>query len=223
MPLGRGGNREIAMKQTIGILKENKRLYIALNLLFYGSIVVGLFYGFLRPDIGEEMAKWGASALMEAPPTAPAVFAYLRGSFVAATVFTFLGNLFMCSISIGLGLIFPPIVVLVVPFLTGMGFVWGAAFGSALLSIGSWSLLAHLVTFAIEGQSIILVVFILLRTCDAILRPQRFGETSRWSAYRRALGQTGRLYVLIIVILLVGAIYEAFEILYIVKIPELVL
>jgi hypothetical protein len=35
------------------------------------------------------------------------------------------------------------------------------------------------------------------------------------------LGQTARLYVLIIVILLVGAVYEAFELVYIVKIPEL--
>ena len=210
------------MKETIRILKENKRLYIALSLLFYGSIVVGLCYGLLRPDVGEEMAKWGVSALLEAPPTAPAIFAYLRGSFVAAAVFTFLGNLFMCTISIGLGLVFPPIVVLALPFLTGMGFLWGAAFGPVVFTIGSWSPLAHLLTFAIEGQSIIFVLFIMLRTCDAILRPQRFGETSRWSAYRRALAQTGRLYVLIVVVLLVSAIYEAFEMLYIVKIPELI-
>lgn len=212
----------MAMKETICLLKENRRLYLALNLLFYGSIVVGLFYGFLRPDVGEEMAKWGASALIEAPPTAPAIFAYLRGSFVAAAVFTFFGNLFMCSISIGLGLVFPLIVVLAVPFATGMGFVWGAAFSPVTLSIGSWSLVAHLVTFAIEGQSIILVLFIMLRTFDAILRPQRFGETSRWSAYRRALGQTGRLYLLIVVILFVSAVFEAFEMLYIIKIPEFV-
>lgn len=210
------------MKETVRILKQNKRLYIALNLLFYGSIVVGLLYGLLRPDIGEEMAKWGVSALIEAPPTAPAIFAYLRGSFVAAAVLTFLGNLFMCSISIGLGLVFPPIVVLVIPFLTGMGFLWGAAFGPVVASIGSWRPVVHLLAFAIEGQSIVLVLFIMLRTCDAVLRPERFGETSRWSAYRRALAQTGRLYVLIVVILLVGAIYEAFEILYIVKIPKLV-
>jgi hypothetical protein len=210
------------LKETIRILKENRRLYITLNLLFYGSIVVGLFYGFLRPDVGEEIAEWGVSALIEAPSTTPAIFAYLRGSFVAAAVFTFLGNLLMCSISIGLGLVFPPIVVLVIPLLTGVGFIWGVAFGSVVLSTGSWSALVHLLTFAIEGQSIILVLFIMLRTCDAILRPHRFGETSRWSAYRQALGQTGRFYMLIVVILLVSAIYEAFEILYIVKIPELV-
>lgn len=89
-------------------------------------------------------------------------------------------------------------------------------------SLGPLTQLAHLLTFAIEGQSIVLVGFIMLRTCDAILRPHRFGEVSRWSAYRRALGQTGRLYVLVIVILLVGAIYEAFELIYIVKVPEYV-
>lgn len=222
MPLAQGGDGKIAMKETIRILKEDRRLYIALNLLFYGSIVVGLFYGFLRPEVGEEIAKWAVSALIEAPPTAPAVFAYLRGNFVAAAVFTFLGNLLMYSLSIGLGLVLPPIVLLVIPLLTGTGVVWGAAFGSVVLFIGSLSLLAHLVTFAIEGQSIILALFILLRTCDAILRPQRFGEISRWSAYRRALGETRRLYMLIIVTLLVGAIYEAFEMTYIVKIPELV-
>jgi hypothetical protein len=160
-----------------------------------------------------------------------------------------------------------------------MGFVWGAAFGPVTLSIGSWSPLVHLLTFAIEGQSITLVLFIMLQACDAILstamhkfvpgfrylvilsrsaakaknpvfalqerdssafglrmtnailgmnlrigvlRPHRFGETSRWSAYRRALGQTGRLYVLIIVILLVGAIYEAFGLVYVVRLHELI-
>ena len=209
------------MKDSIHILREHKRLYVVLNLLFYGSIVVGLFYGFLRPDVGVKMAEWGASALIEAPPTAPAVFGYLRGSFVAAAVFTFLGNLFMCSIFVGLGLVFPPSVILAVPFSIGMGFVWGAAFGPLIHYIGSWSPLVHLLTFAIEGQSITLVLFIMLRTCDAVLRPHRFGETSRWSAYRRALGQTGRLYVLIVVILFVAAIYEAFELVYIVKLHEL--
>ena len=125
------------MKQAIGVLKENKRLYVALNLLFYSSIGVGLIFGFLRSDVGEKMAEWGATALMEAPPTDPAVFAYLRGSFVGAAVFTFFGNLVLCSIAIALGLIFPPIVLLAVPFMTGMGFLWGAAFpdGSAFYSL----------------------------------------------------------------------------------------
>jgi hypothetical protein len=138
------------VKETILILRENKRLYVALNLLFYGSIVVGLFYGFLRPDVGEEMAKWGASALLEAPPTAPAILAFLRGSFVAATVFTFLGNLFLCSLSIGLGLIFPPIVILALPFLTGMGFLWGAGFAAAL-SIGPLTPTCPLVNLCHRG------------------------------------------------------------------------
>jgi hypothetical protein len=209
------------MKETLRILRENKRLYIALNLLFYGSILVGLAYGFMRPGVAEEMAKWGASALLEAPPTAPAMFAFLRGSFLTAALFTFLGNLSLCTLSIGLSLVFPPIVILALPFLTGMGFLWGAAFAAAL-SLGPLTLLAHLLAFAIEGQSIILVGFIMLRTFDAILRPQRFGEVSRWSAYRRALGQTGRLYVVILVILLVGAIYEAFELVYVVKVSEYV-
>jgi hypothetical protein len=60
----------------------------------------------------------------------------------------------------------------------------------------------------------------MLRTFDTILRPQRFGTDSRWSAYRRALGQPGRLYVVILVILLVGAIYQGFELVYVVKVSE---
>jgi hypothetical protein len=142
------------MKETLRIVSENKRLYVALSLLFYGSIVVGPFYGFLRPDVGEQMAKWGASALLEAPPTAPAILAFLRGSFLTAAAFTFLGNLSLSSLAIGLGLVFPPVVILGLPFLTGMGFLWGAASAGAL-SLGPLTLLAHLLAFASEGQSTI--------------------------------------------------------------------
>jgi hypothetical protein len=57
------------MKKTLRILRENKRLYLTLNLLCYVSIVVRLVYDYLRPGVGEEMAKWGAAVLLETSPT----------------------------------------------------------------------------------------------------------------------------------------------------------
>jgi hypothetical protein len=219
------------MKKAVRILRENKPLYMALNLLFYGSVVVGLFYGFLRPDAGAEMAKWGPSALvwdcLEVAVntlTAPAVIyafgagitllamllAILGGSSAVMAWFAFLGNLFLCTLSIALGLFLSPIVILALPFLTGIGFLWGAG-SAAALPVGPLALLVHSFILAIEGQSIILAEFIMVRAYNAIFRPHRLGEVSRWSAYRRALGETGRLYMLIIFTLVVGAISHGLE------------
>jgi len=44
-----------------------------------------------------------------------------------------------------------------------------------------------------------------------LLLPQRHGFDNRWQAYLGGLRATAQLYMLVILILLIGAVYEAFE------------
>jgi len=50
----------------------------------------------------------------------------------------------------------------------------------------------------------------------AVFKPESVGSTTRWSAYKIGLTRTGRIYLLVALVLAAAAVYEAFEVIYIV-------
>jgi hypothetical protein len=77
----------------------------------------------------------------------------------------------------------------------------------------------HYVTMLIEGEAYVIAIFASTRLIEALVWPSRFGESSRASAYVKAIIDNFKLLIVVAIILAIGALYEAFELLFILMRP----
>jgi hypothetical protein len=77
-------------------------------------------------------------------------------------------------------------------------------------------MIPHGLTLLLEGQAYILAIFAACRLGQVLLWPESIGQTSRWRAYLAGLRETALVYILVAVVLLASALWEAFEVIYIV-------
>ena len=72
-------------------------------------------------------------------------------------------------------------------------------------------LIPHSLTLLIEGQAYVIAMLAAFLHGRAWLWPRSVGATTRWQGYRARLRLTARLYLLVIGLLLIGAVYEVAE------------
>ena len=80
------------------------------------------------------------------------------------------------------------------------------------------TLIPHSLTLLIEGQAYVLAAFAAYVQGRMFLWPQRHGSHTdakmHWEGYKAGVQATCRLYALVILTLLAGAIYEGVEVMY---------
>jgi hypothetical protein len=80
-----------AFKQAFALIRQNLKLYLVLNILYYGLIAAAMAYVFAYPQVQQELM---AATMTEASKEIPIVFnAYVSGNFAVAVIGTFLVNL----------------------------------------------------------------------------------------------------------------------------------
>jgi hypothetical protein len=73
-------------------------------------------------------------------------------------------------------------------------------------------MIPHSLTLVLEGQAYVLAVFAAYLHGMAFLRPHTVGLASHREGYLAGLKMTGRVYVLVILVLAAAAVYEAVEV-----------
>jgi hypothetical protein len=179
-----------------------------MNIVFYGLFLLCMIVALVWPQLQEKTLA-GVDQDLSAPwLESTVVAAYSNGNILAAGFYTLLMNLIVGSC---LTMTLPS---LIIPF---SGLLMG------LYRAGSWgflfapieneaSLIPHYLTLLIEGQAYILVMFAVFLHGKAFLFPKSIGMESRRSGYKYGIAQTAWLYLPISGILVLGAIYEAFEV-----------
>ena len=198
------------LKATLEPIRSNRRAYRAINLAYYGLILVtmavtaalpGVRDGLLA-SVRESLASGGLSPIAEI---------YGSRSLLPIVAVTLAANLFVGSLAT---ITFPSAIV---PF-SGLALggvraaAWGVLFspdlsGLTAAKIGAGAFIAGLLF--LEGQGYVLAMLAAWLQGRAVLRPDRVGASSLWPAYRRSLGITLCIYVWVVLVLLVAAVYEA--------------
>lgn len=193
------------------IIKNNKREYFTLNILYYGLVVISMAFTFAFPEVQKGLLNVVRNALEEYPLI---VEAYSSGNFPLATALTFLINLALASF---VYITFPS---LIIPF---GGIVLGCvrAIGWGLILAPTSSELAramitHSLVLVLEGQGYVLAMFAVFVLWKGVLWPESVGEKTRLKAYLKGIKKTAHVYILVTLTLAISAIYEAFEVIYIV-------
>lgn len=195
-------------QRPFGIVRANLRVYLVLNGAAYGLALVGFAVGLAFPALNEArytaLVDDGTAELVGWLVTNPPLFALM-----------ILGvNLFRLSL---ITILVPS---LIVPF-AGLAFFayWAVETGITLVPATpeSWvALIPHSLTLIIEFQGYVVLLLGAFLLGKYWLIPRSTGAITRRQGYLRGLQQIGLLALPALALLIVGALWEAYSLRYVI-------
>jgi len=206
---------ENMFNEALSLVRKCIKGYMFLNALYYGLIVAFMGYAFVFPESQSALTGviTAATAFQPNFPIAIIVEAYRSGNFPLAAVLTFCFNLALGSFS------FITVPSMLLPFggvVTGTirAAMWGIIFAPTSPE-QVLILIPHSLTIVLEGQAYVLAMFASYVQWKGVLRPKVVGAETRLKAYSVGINNTLNIYVLVVMVLAVSAVYEAFEVIYV--------
>jgi len=192
------------------LVKENKRAYIVINVLYYGLVLVFMGVAAFNPELQSELIRSVGQGFMTGP-LAVVGTAYINAEVLKAIGLTFLVNLFLGSLLV---ITVPSLIIPFFGLLMGIyrAALWGLIFypGHPDMQI---IMIPHSLTLVLEGQAYILVLLAAYLQGRAFLFPKSIGIDGHLRGYLEGLKRTGKVYLLVTLTLIVAAIYEVLEVL----------
>jgi hypothetical protein len=204
------------MKPIISALrtiKEFRRAYIVLNLVYYGLVICGMAYVALHPSLQQSLLDAVRSAFGQEPLSTVAG-AYTGGQVLLAIALTFVVNLTIASF---LWITLPSLVVPFSGIVTGAcrAVLWGVLLSPSSPEMSA-VMIPHSLTLILEGQAYILAMLAAYIQGRAFLWPATVDATTHGEGYRAGVKRSLRLYLLVAIVLAVAAVYEVLEVIFII-------
>ena len=205
------------LKSAWGLVLENRRAYIVLNVVYYGLVVIFMIYVAFNRPLQQSLLEAVGATFMTGP------LSIVGQSYANAQVFKAILVTFVVNLSIGsFGSITLPS--LIIPFSGTLVGIYRAILWGLILSPANpdlrLAMIPHSLTLIIEGQAYILTMLAAYIQGRAFLWPKTIGLERRGQGYLEGLKRTGKLYVLVILTLLVAAIYEVIEVVIMIKLVQ---
>jgi hypothetical protein len=190
------------------VLRTNARAYLAMNAGGYGLFLLGFLVGILFPDLSEAQ-----HARLTADGTADLVRSLINNPWVFALTILAVNTVKMGALTI----VLPS---LIVPF-SGIPLLayWAYTTGVTLVpasDIGWVALIPHSLTLVVEMQAYVLLVLGAYVLGRCWVWPRTAGADNRRRGYLHGLQQVGWLTLPAAILFVVGAVYEAFSLRYLV-------
>lgn len=191
------------IRKSLQIVKDNLRLYLFLNLFFYGLLALSVIYVSQQPELYMAVRKGLNTALRTGPLQSVYQVYHVERNIPLAAVATFLINF---VVGAGLMLTLPSFVV---PFIGILLMVyrfvlWGFIFGP-----GRILKIAAIGTLFLEGQGYILAGLAICLQGSQLIRRKHYGFATVKDAYKAGFKLTLQLYVLVAIVLFVAAVFES--------------
>jgi hypothetical protein len=197
------------IKNALAVVRQHRRAYLILNLAYYGLVILGMIYSAFNPGPQKMLLESVGQALTEGP-LAMVAGAYTSGKLLAAVALTFLVNFFVGSLgSIGL----PSLAIPFSGLLMGAyrALTWGVLFSPTDRQL-ALTMIPHSITLLLEGQAYILAMLAAVVQGQAFLWPATAGGQGRRQGFKAGVRQAAWVYVLVIGVLFIAAVYEAVEV-----------
>jgi hypothetical protein len=201
-----------AIQSALEPIKESRRAYIVLNLVYYGLVLCGMIYVAFNRSLQQSLLELVGSAFTQGPFSVVGS-AYVGGQVLQAMVLTFVVNLFIGSIAV---ITLPSLVIPFSGLLTGAyrAILWGLLL-SPTTPVLRWVMVPHSLVLILEGQAYILAMLAAYVQGRAFLWPCSVGVTTHRQGYGLGVKRSVRIYLLVVLVLAVAAVYEALEVIFI--------
>jgi hypothetical protein len=190
------------------ILRENARAYLVANATMYGLFLAGFVVGLPFPHLSQAQHD----RLID-DGTATLVQSLINNPWLFALMILGVNTLRMGALTIVLPSMIVPFAG--VPLFAYWAFTTGLTLVPAS-DIGWVALIPHSLTVIIEFQAYILLLLGVYLLGKYWIRPRTAGAENRRGGYVRGLQQLGWLSLPAAILFVVGAVYEAFSLRYLV-------
>jgi Stage II sporulation protein M len=195
------------LHKPLQIIRSNFRAYLTINAIVYGLVITGMVAAMLFPNLGATQV-----AIQEANGTADLV----RSLFNTPWLFA----LTILGVNVTSGALWIVLPSLIVPF-AGIAIFAYRTFTLGLVmspttKIMAVALIPHSLTILIEFQAYALLMFGAYIIGRSWVRPATIGTRNHRQGYVRGLQQLGWLSLSTLPLFIVGAIWEAFSLRYLV-------
>ncbi|HEY9639737.1 MAG TPA: stage II sporulation protein M [Coleofasciculaceae cyanobacterium] len=196
-----------SLRKPFQIIRTNFRAYLTINAIVYGLVIIGLVVAMVFPNLNATQV-----AIQEDNGTADLV----RSLFNNPWLF----SLTILGVNVTTGALWIVLPSLIVPF-AGIAIFAYKTFTLGLVmapttKIMAVALIPHSLTILIEFQAYALLVFGAYILGRSWVRPATIGTRNHRQGYVRGLQQLGWLSLPTLPLFIVGAIWEAFSLRYLV-------
>lgn len=200
------------LRESFQIIRAHRRAYVVMNVIAFGCCLLGFGAAMLFPELNasriNSLEDDGSIGLVLSVLSNPALFALL---IFAVNVFT-----------VGVASILLPS--MVVPFVGIAVFAYRALIIGMTLAPADRNaaigLIPHSLTLVIEFQAYILLMLGAYLLGKSWLTPASVAAQTRRQGYLHGLRQIGRLSLPALVLFVIGAVYEALSLVFLV--PQLI-
>ncbi len=195
------------LRKPVQIIRDNFRAYLIINAIVYGSVIAGMVAALVFPNLGANQV-----ATLEDSGTTGLVRSLLNTPW--------LFSLTILGVNVSVGVLYIVLPSLIVPF-AGIPIFAYRAFTLGLLlapitSIKAVAMIPHSLTALIEFQAYALLMFGAYILGRSWVRPATIGARNHRQGYVRGLQQLGWLSLSALPLFIVGAIWEALSLGYLV-------
>jgi len=197
------------LNQSLDTARKMKRLLFLVAGIYVVSFLAGYLMVHFQVPFAMELSKTFIESVSANPVFTPIIGSLMSGNLALAIAFTFLLNLsvgaFVYTTLIG-----------VIPILGGVGsvavtglrgfiigltyyYAFGVSIGYTVVALGTLILeLGAYVFSAAAGINISL----------SAIFPRRYGVESRWAAFKMAWKDAAKIYLIVVILLVLGAVWE---------------
>ncbi|MGJ3253576.1 MAG: stage II sporulation protein M [Elainellaceae cyanobacterium] len=195
------------LRKPFQIIRANFRAYLIINAIVYGLVIIGMVAAMVFPNLGATQL-----ATLEDNGTADLVRSLINNPW--------LFSLTILGVNVMTGALWIVLPSLIVPF-TGIALFAYKAFTLGLAMAPSTEIMAvalipHSLTILIELQAYALLMFGAYILGRSWVHPATIGARNHRQGYVRGLKQLGWLSLATLPLFIIGAIWEAFSLRYLV-------
>lgn len=199
----------ILLERAWEILVKNRYPYFVLNILYYGLMILLMAYIAFNAPLQNRVLQssgpiymGGALRMNDKAAVDEEVIKVMGMTFLVNVLGASYGNITLPSFIIPFVGIFLGLYRAIM-----LGIVF-SPFNADIRQI----IIPHIPTLFIEGQACVLAMLGAYIQGRAMFWPKSIGQTSRWKAYVEGVRQTGTLYMFIMAILFISAVYGVIEV-----------
>jgi len=197
------------LSQAIQAAKRMRTLLFFVAIMYVSSYLAGWYLISIRSPVAVETAQAITGSVLTETPFTTIIQALQGGQLLQAVLVTFLLNLttgaFLTTTLPGIiplvGALGPIAVTLTRGFVIGVTYPEILASSAAGFALGFGTMVLELGAYVFSGAAGINIAL-------APIMPRRYGVESRWAAFKMAWKDAAKIYVIVVILLALGAIWE---------------
>ena len=198
-----------ALNESLEASRKLKRLLLLVAGIYVVSFLLGYLMVHTQTPFAIELAEGVAQAATTSPILSPILGALMTGNVAFAVAFTFLVNL---SVGAFATTTLPGLIPLAGGVgsvaVTGLrGFIIGAVYYYAFSVSVPYTILA-MGTAILELGAYVFSAAAGINISLSAVFPRRYHVESRWVAFKEAWKDAGRIYLIVVILLALGAVWE---------------